>query len=167
MDHDLLLTKILWYGISDKGYKLIKSYLENRYQRVIITNNARQYYSEWELIKYGVPQGSVLGPALCILYIKDDPQTIAISANPVIFADDTRMIVTTSDPNTFVSSINRNIVNINKWFKCNSLSLNIDKTKFLQFHVKNNHINDLRVPHEDKQIGEVQSIKFLTYLLTP
>ena len=132
--------KILWYGILDKGHKLIKSYLENRYQRVIITNNARQYYSKREPIKYGVPQGSILGPLLFIMYINDLPQTIVISVNPVIFADDTSMIVTTSDPNKFVNNINRNIVNINKWFKSNLLSLNIDKTCFLQFHVKSNHI---------------------------
>ena len=110
VDHDLLLTKILWYVISDKGHKLIKSYLENRYQRVIITNSARQYYSEREPIKYGVPQGSILGPLLFIMYINDLPQTIVISVNPVIFADDTSMIVTTSDPNKFVSNMNRNIV---------------------------------------------------------
>ena len=148
----------MWFQIKDK---LIKSYLENRYQRVIITNSARQYYSEWEPIKYGVPQGSILGPLLFIMYINDLPQTIVISVNPVIFADDTSMIVTTSDPNKFVSNMNRNIVNINKWFKSNSLSLNIDKTYFLQFHVKSNHINDLQVHHEDKQISEVQTIKFL------
>jgi len=113
-DQDLLLTKILWYGISDKGHKLIKYYLENRYQRVIITNNARQYYSEWKPFKYGVPQGSILSPLLFIMYINDLPQTIAILANPIIFADDTSMTVTTSDPIEFINIINRNIINVDK-----------------------------------------------------
>ena len=148
VDHDLLLAKMLWYGVLDKGHKLIKSYLENRYQRVIITNNARQYYSEWEPVKYGVPQGSILSPLLFIMHINDLPETIVISA------DDTSMIVTISISSKFVN-------NINKWFKSNSLSLNIDKTYFLQFNVKSNNVNDLRVLPEDKQIGEVQTIKFL------
>jgi hypothetical protein len=46
VDNDLLLSKMLWYGISGKGYTLIQSYLKNRYQRVIIAKKSRQYYSE-------------------------------------------------------------------------------------------------------------------------
>jgi hypothetical protein len=69
VDHDLLLSKMHSYGISGKGYNLILSYLENRYQRVIISNKYWQYYSEWELIRHGVPQGSNLGPLFFTLYI--------------------------------------------------------------------------------------------------
>jgi len=68
VDHDLLLSKMNWYGISGKGFNLIQSYLKNRYQRVIISNKSKQYFSEWEPIRYGVPQGSILGPLLFILY---------------------------------------------------------------------------------------------------
>jgi hypothetical protein len=81
VDHDLLLSKMHWYGISGKGYNLIQSYVENRYQRVIICNKSWPYYSEWELIRYGVPQGSLLVPLFFILYINDLPKTMAISAN--------------------------------------------------------------------------------------
>ena len=85
-------------GVTGKGHKLIKSYLENRSQRVIITSTSKQYYSEWEPIKQDVPQGSILGPLLFIIYINDLPQTIAPSANTVIFADATTMIVKSPDP---------------------------------------------------------------------
>jgi hypothetical protein len=71
-----------------------------------------------------------------MLYINDLPKTIAGLANPVLFADDTSMIISKSDPKKFTNTINRNIIKINEWFKSNSL--NIDKTCFLQFHTKTN-----------------------------
>ena len=49
-----------WYGISDKEYNLIQSYVKNRYQRAIIANKSRQYYSEWEPVRYGIPWSLVL-----------------------------------------------------------------------------------------------------------
>jgi len=58
-----------WYGISGKGYNLIQAYLKNRYQSVIIINKSRQCYFEWEPIRYGIPQGSILDPLFVILYI--------------------------------------------------------------------------------------------------
>jgi CRISPR/Cas system-associated endonuclease Cas3-HD len=66
VDHYLLLSKMHWYGISSKGYNLIQSYLKNRYQRVIIANKSRQYYSEWDPMRYGIP-------LFFILYINDPP----------------------------------------------------------------------------------------------
>jgi hypothetical protein len=150
-----------WYGIPGKGYNLIQSYLENRYQRVIIHNKSWKYYSEWELIRYGVPQGSILGPSLFILYINDLPETIAILVNPVLFVDDTSMIITKSEPLEFTNTINRNIPKINRWFKSNSLSLDIDKTYFLQFYMKINQNHEFQILYENKQIIKAQNIEFL------
>jgi hypothetical protein len=67
------------------------------------------------------------------LYINDLPETIAALANPVLFADDTSMIISKSGPKEFTNTISRNIIKMNEWFKSNSLSLNIDKTYFVQF----------------------------------
>jgi len=71
VNNDLLLSKMHWYGISGNGYNLIQSYLKNRYQSVIIANKSGKYYSEWEPIRYGVPQGPILGLLFFILYIND------------------------------------------------------------------------------------------------
>jgi hypothetical protein len=122
VDHDILLSKTNWYGISGKEYKLLSSYLKNRQHRVIITNKSKRYYSKWELIRFGIPQGSILGPLFFIMYINDLPKTIAGLANPVLFADDTSMIISKSNPKEFTNTINRNIIKINEWFKGNSLS---------------------------------------------
>ena len=105
VDHEILLAKMHQCGITGKGHKLIKSYLENRSQRVIITSTSKQYYSESEPIKQDVPQGSILGPLLFIIYINDILQTIALSANPLLFADDTSMFVKSPDPMDFIDTI--------------------------------------------------------------
>ena len=165
VDHEILLTKIHKYGIVGKSYKLIRSYLENRRQRVIITNKSKPYYSEWEPIKQGIPQGSVLGPLLFVIYVNDLPQTINHLANPVLFADDTSMIVKSTDPMDFIDTIQRNIIHADRWFKSNSLSLNTDKTHLLQFYTKNDPIKDLQIRHENKQITTVNTIKFLGLII--
>ena len=90
VDHEILLTKMYNYGISNKELKLITSYLQDRNQRVIISSRSK-YCSEWESIKQGVPRGSVLGPLLFLIYINDLPQMINTLADPILFADDTSM----------------------------------------------------------------------------
>jgi hypothetical protein len=164
-DHEILLAKIHQCEITYKSQKLIKSYLENRIQRVIITSTSKLYCSEWEPIKQGVPQGSILGPLLFIIYINDLPQNVAPSACSVLFVDDTSMIVKSPDPIDFINTIQRNIVNVDRWFKSNSLSLNTDKTHFLQFHTKSGQINDLQVYYENKQITTVRTIIFLGLII--
>jgi hypothetical protein len=76
VDHDIPLSKLNWYGISGKEYKLLSSYLKNRYHSIIITNKSKRYYSKWEPTRHGIPQGSILGHLFIFLYINDFPKTI-------------------------------------------------------------------------------------------
>jgi len=112
VDHEILLTKMYNYGISGKELKLITSYLQDRNQRVIISSRSKQYCSEWESIKQGVPQGSVLGPLLLVTYINDLPQTINTLANTILFTDDTSMIEKSTESCEFLHSVQK------KHYKC-------------------------------------------------
>ena len=87
-------------------------------------------------IKHGLPQGSILGPLFFLIYVNDLPNIIADPSKPILFADDTSIIITNPSPSKFKEEINNIIDNINDWFGGNSLSLNFDKTYFLQFRPK-------------------------------
>jgi len=86
VNHDTLLSKMEFYGISGKPNNLIISYLQDRYQKVLVDLDSKKYYSEWESVTDGVPHGSLLGPLLFLLYINDIPNVISDISNPVLYA---------------------------------------------------------------------------------
>jgi hypothetical protein len=94
VNHDILLSKLNFYGITGKANEWIKSYLKNRYQRVEINNknSSHNAFSNWGIIKHSVPQGSILGPLLFLLYINDLSKTINNKSKPILYADDTSII---------------------------------------------------------------------------
>jgi hypothetical protein len=106
------------YGIIGKGKELIQSFIKNNYQRVLIDNitNHKTAVSNWAMIKDGIPQGSVLGPTLFLLYINDLPAVIN-KALPVLFADDASILCTQCNFMEFQMNNETVLENINKWFK--------------------------------------------------
>ena len=133
VNHDILQLKLLYYGINGKAKLLFESYLQDRYQRVHITNSHlnSDTASKWIKIKHGMPQGSILGPLLFLVYTNDLPKAIEHKALPILFADNTSIFLTS--PNNIQMQKDLNIVfeQLNKWFKSNLLFLNFDKTCFI------------------------------------
>jgi hypothetical protein len=94
------LSKLEFYGIKGSANNL-KSYLIDRYQRVVIRNKSSStYYSEWNKVIRGVPQGSVLS-LFILIYINDLPGMINLISSPTLFADDTNIICVHHNPNSF------------------------------------------------------------------
>jgi hypothetical protein len=92
VNHNILLAKLEFYGITGITHKLIKSYLQGRYQRVVLNNHSSSSCSKWSEITHGVP------PLLFLLYINDLPQITNENSKIVLFTDATSMIIT--NPNT-------------------------------------------------------------------
>jgi hypothetical protein len=119
VNHDILLAKMEFYGISGKANNLIRSYLTKRYQRVQIQKDSLNYRSGWKLITDRVPQGSILGPLFFLIYINDLPNTISNLSTPILFADDTSLIISNPDSVQFEQDIITVIQTLNKWFHNN------------------------------------------------
>jgi len=95
LNHSLLIKKLQYYGIKGKSKSLLESYITNTYQRVQIENSSlnTKIVSGWTKVKHGVPQGSILGPLLFLLYINGFPNSITYKATPILFADDISIII--------------------------------------------------------------------------
>ena len=150
-----------FYGISGKANNLIKSYLQDRCQRVLVDLNSKKYYSKWESVTDGVPQGSLIDPLLFLIYINDVPNIIYDISNPVLYADDISLITTNSDSQMFDKDINTAISQLNRWFNSNLLLLNLEKVCFLHFLTKNTNTTDLHISYENRQVSSIHSTKFL------
>ena len=162
INHRILPDKLEFYGIVGKFHFLIKSYLNERFQRVLIDNTIahnKVQYSNWEEVKSGVPQGSILGPSLFLLYINDLPKMATKDANIVLFVDDTTIIVTSSNDTHLKILMNEIFMYINKWFKTNPLSLNFSKTHCLEFRTRNFNDN-INVCYNNHHITNNSQTKF-------
>ena len=119
------------YGINGISYNLLIIYLINRKHYVQFVSSC----SEMLDIQYGVPQGYILGPLLFIIYIEDFPNASKLFQF-IMYADDTTLssCVYTIQSNNIDKVINEEQSKFNNWLVTNKLSLNINKTKYMQFH---------------------------------
>ncbi len=126
--HDILLTKLHHYGIRGVVYDWFKDYLTNRTQSVRIQNEE----SVSKQISYGVPQGSVLGPLLFLIYINDLPG-IFTKLNSILFADDSTFYIHGKDPNSLIQTANAELNIFHDWSLSNRLTINLNKTYYMIF----------------------------------
>ena len=138
VDHkNLLNIKLKYYGFRGTSNRLIESYLKDRMLSTRIDNEL----SERNIINVVVPQGSILGPLLFILYINDIHMALHnlnINFNLILFADDTSVSISEPSNKILCNSLNLVLLNLHEWFTNNRLILNIDKTKVLPY--KDAHI---------------------------
>ena len=162
VNHNILLSKLDFYGITGRAKNFIKLYLNDRYQRVLIRNKySKSYFSEWEKVKQGVLQGSILGPLFFLLYINDLPGIINDISKPTTFVDDTNIIITHSNLTDFKEEINIVVEKISSWFQNNLLLLNFNKTHYMHFKTKSKLTVDTHFSHKINPIINTYSSNFL------
>ena len=150
VDHCILLKKLEYYGIRGMANDWFQSYLSNRKQFVTIGSTS----SEPQLMTCGVPQGSVLGSLLFLLYINDFNKASSV-LDLHLFADDSNLFFSHKNLQTLESIVNNELCNIHEWLCANRLSLNTDKTNYVPFHTVQKHITDsFSLKLNNKQISQ-------------
>ena len=155
VEHSILLDKYYHYDIRGHALKWFSSYLTKRYQFTNYNNTS----SDVKQITCGVPQGSIMGPLLFLLYINNIASVSRVLFS-VLFADDTTLFCRSKNLHELSTVINNELGNIIKWLKANRLSLNIDKTNFMIFRPKGRKEQNLTIHINGSSILEVDNAKF-------
>ena len=165
ISHEKLLYKLDKYGIHGNAHSLIGSYLSNRKQYVSVLGES----SDELPVVFGVPQGSVLGPLLFIIYINDIYNSTSVGKF-VLFADDTNIFVADKCKLKVFEKANRILESINSYMRCNLLHINIKKCCYMHFTPKQKDIvvdddNAINIVLGQNKIKLVREIKFLGVII--
>ena len=161
VNHDILLTKLEHYGIRGTVLVWFKSYLMDRKQYVSVNGSNSGHLS----VTCGVPQGSVLGSLLFLIYINDLPQSSSKLAF-YLFADDTNIYYEDENLTLLQRTVNKELKKVKMWLDVNKLSLNIDKTNFVIFKSPRHSFNDIsNIKIGNLPVKKTCYVKFLGILL--
>ena len=157
INHAILLSKLNRYGIRGAALDFFSSYLDNRLQ----CTRFGSFVSDFKTITCGIPQGSLLGPLLFIIYIND----LYKSANDlsfILYADDTNIVVSNPNLESLCNIVNRGLSQVCEWFKANKLSINVNKCNYMIFHNgKRFCVNDICIRIDNTALPRVDKTKFL------
>ena len=159
VNHDILVQKLELYGITGNALAMIQSYLSDRKQKCQLGD----VMSSKRHVTCGIPQGSVLGPLLFLLYINDLPECLQ-KATPRLFADDTNLTVAGESIEEVELAMNNDFHCVHKWMLANKLSLNSSKTEFLLIgsnHRLKNLINQPNIKINQDKIKQVHYSRLL------
>ena len=154
VEHSILLCKLERYGFRGSFLSILRSYLSNRMQHVDI-----EVASSELIISHGVPQGSVLGPLLFLLYI-NDINYIMPGMSKILFADDTVLLNSNKDLNVLVTTINANLSVLTDWMNFNKLVVSAKKTKCMIFTSRDLNFS----PYIKLNRVSVEFVKIFKYL---
>ena len=159
MNHKILLKKLEYYGIKGTSLQWFESYLTNRKQCVKIGDTL----SQTDTIKCGVLQGSILGPLLFLIYIND-----IVNCSNILqftqFADDTCIFYSAKPDPSIENTLNNELKKVSKWPTTNKLSLNVDKSSYLNFSPNNREIK-LNLCINKEVLKEKEHAKYLGILI--
>ena len=177
LDHNIMLHKLDYYGIRGVAKQLLESYLRGRKQYTAFDGEC----SEKQMVHYGVPQGSILGPLLFLLYINDLVNCYdGENTKFILYADDTNIFVVGQNKDEAFSNANKVLEKVHAYMKCNLLHINMDKCCFIHFQpsknmevnscsrtipfVSNNHVSKA-IYIDGKKLKEVDDAKFLGVII--
>ena len=125
------MNKLKYYGVRGIALKWFRSYLQNRSQYVYYNGKKSKILN----VTCGVPQGSILGPLLFLIYMNDLPHCLT-NSKAILFADDTTLYASADNIPYLYDLINHDMANLTDWFRANKLSLNASKTNYMLFSPK-------------------------------
>lgn len=156
LDHSILMDKLNFYGLDQLAISLLSNYLTNRKQFVVYDN----IHSDQQIIRTGVPQGSILGPLLFLIFINDISESSSLF-NFICYADDTTLISTFEKFKNANVSLNTEIGKVSDWLTVNKLILNVNKTKYMIFSRSNKIIQPIDLEIHNQSIEQVRNFNFL------
>lgn len=159
VDHDGLIVKLERYGIRGNALSLIRSYLGNRTQRVVeYDTEGRLIKSERAKVNRGVPQGSILGPLLYIMYTNELP--CVSGEHTVLYADDASLVFSECDGSLLAERVQMVMGTVDEYFKTNNLFMNVPKTQCILFGNRGENKNFTFV-YNAESITSQKSVSFL------
>ena len=162
VNHQILIDKLNFYGIRGTPLAWLTSYLTDRQQYVMVNGHV----SPNKTVKCGVPQGSVLGPLLFLLYLNDLFHS-SKHLSFILFADVTNVLFRHKDLATLVNIVHQELSHVSSWFNANKLTIHPDKSKFIIFHPRRKQIDlsEVNIYVNNTPVTRVEKCTFLGIII--